>query len=548
MPNGRPLVLDDNATGAAAMVTIPLFALGWAAVGALYLTVRVLAALHAPVAGSELWSLSGAWAAHAGADDARFAGALTQAVAAASFAFTESPLAARFAVVILGACGMAVAVLRLRPAVGDGPLLTAGALLALDPFMVALGGSASALALDVPVALLLFAFSLRAPAAPWPWALLGAAVALSGPLPLALAFAALAAGLVQGRFPKPSTAAFTTAGAVVGVIVASFGFGFARVGVAVPPADLFAASFDAPWSTGAAGAMALLYGWPVLAAGGGSAVWFLLRWLRDGIEPPPAVRLALVWGAIGLLWLLTAAGAHSWAVVPAVSVPGALVAGAAAPSLWNALATADWRLARVAVPAAGLLGASAALFAFGWAFSRPHGSAPLALVLAAGVLAMVALLAAARPTRPAALVLPLAFGCLWLVAMTGRAAAPAAPEPLYSPASTDQGRVIRAAALELAAGHGRVAVHPDLVDAVIWPLRGSGTILVTDRPTPDVAVYLAPVGVAPPEGFLPLEGSWALLRLTEPPDTPRAILRWLASRNVHPSRDVPVSFAARPAP
>lgn len=545
MPRPVPFAAADRGEGS---ITVPLAALGWAGVAVLYGAVRLGVVLNAPVAGAELWSLSGAWAAHAGADDPRFAGSLAQGVAAATFAFTDSPVPARLALTLLGAAVLAIAALRLRPAVGDGPLLAAAVLVALDPFHAASGGTASALALDVPIALLLFAVTVRSPAAAWPWPLLAAAVAVGGPLPLLLAFALLASRLARGQYPRPQTAALAAAGAAAGIAAASAGYGFRRVGLAVPPADLFAASFDADWSTGAAAQLALLYSWPVLAAGGASAAWILARWARGGEAPPPWQRLALSWGGVGLLWLLAGAGSEAWAVIPAVSLPAALLAGAAAPLLWEGLCGADWRTAAPPLAAAAVTAASAGLFAFGWAFGRPNGSALLAVLLAGGAAAMAALLASSPPTRPAAFLVPAALGFLWLAAMTGRAAAPGAPEPLYSPAATDQGRVIRAAALELAEGRGRIAVHPDLADEVVWPLRRSGTILIADRPPADASVYLAPGGTPAPDGFLAIEGSWAFLRLTEPPESMRGVLRWLASRNVLPSRDVPISVFARPAP
>jgi hypothetical protein len=547
MPMTRPASLAVD-LGDEGSIAVPLPVLGWASVAALYAAVRLAVALNAPVAGAELWSLSGAWAAHAGADDARFTGALAQAIAAATFAFTDSALPARLVLALLGSVVLAVAAARLRAVVGDGPLLVAAALVALDPFLAASGGTASALALDVPVALLLFAVAVRPLATAWPWPVLAAAIAVCGPPPFLLALVLLAARLAAAQYPRPLTAALAAVGAIAGIAAASVGFGFRTLGLAVPPVDLFAASFDAEWSTGTAAELALLYGWPLLAAGGASAGWVIAGWARGADVPQGWQRLGLSWGGIGLVWLIAGAGSHAWAPVPAVSMPAALLAGAAAPRLWERLRSSAWRLAAPPLAAIAVMAASAGLFAFGWAFGRPNGSALLAILLVGGAGAMAALLAASRPTRPATFLVPLAFGFLWLVAMTGRAASPGPAEPLYSPAATAQGRVIRAAAIELADGRGRIAVHPDLVDDVTWPLRRSGTLLVTDRPPADAAVFLAPWGTTAPEGYLELEGPWAFLRLTGPPESVRGVLRWLASRNVHASRDEPVAMFARPTP
>lgn len=529
-------------------VELPIVGLGWLAAAAAYLSLRLAVAFHAPVAGVELWSLSGAWAAHVGLDDERCVGTLAQWVATLSFSFTSSPFPARILLATVGAGIAFVALARLRTTLGDGPALTASALFALDPFAVAVGGTASAAALDVPVALLLFSFVAHPPKAAWAWAPLALGVSVAGPLPLTLAFSALALSLVCRRPFTLRAVGYTALGVGVGVMAASLAFGLGRFGFLVPPADLFARTFDAEWSTGSAGMFAALYTWPLVTAAAASAAWLLLRWLRMGEQVPDWIRLALLWCAFSLISLLLAASAPSWLPVLAVTTPAALLVGAAAPKAWDALFRADWRLARIVLPIAGLAFASAALFAFGWAFGRPNGSIALALLAGMAAVAITTTILTSRTSAAAALVVPVAFGIVWLIAMTGRAVAPAAPEPLYSPAATEQGRTIRATVRELAAKEGRIALHPDLEPIIIWPLRDTGTLLVADRPPADVAVYLVPGGYPLPEGFVSVDGRWAFVRETSPPETVRAFLRWMAGRNVHPSRDVPVTIATRVQP
>lgn len=526
---------------------LPVLAVAWVALGAAFVGLRLAVAWNAPVAGAELWSLAGAWQAHVGNDDVRFVPSLAQAVAALTFWLGSSELPARVLMAVLGSALSVAALLRLREQVEDAALLTAGALLALDPFLLGWGGTASALAFDLPVALLLYSALVVPFERRWPWGPLGAAVAASGPVPLALVVAAAASALAAGRRPPLPAAAWATGGAALGVIGASAGFGFGADGLVVPPFDLFAASFVAPWSTASAGEMALWYGWPLVVATLCALAWYSLRWAKGRGRPSRWLELALAWSTVGLLWLGLAAGARATTAVGAVTLPGAFVTAALAAEWAPSARRADWRLARSVLPLVGMLLVAAALFAFGWAFSRPNGSVVLAALCGAGAVALTAALAASRGSRPAAF---LALGVVagaWLLAMAFRAAAPGPVEPLYSPMATPQGRAIRAAVLDLAAG-GRIVVHPDLADTVVWPLRGSGVILVADVPPPEAAVVLTPAGVEPPPGMLRLEGSWAFLRETPAPANASAVLRWLASRNALRGREELVSIAAKAGP
>lgn len=526
---------------------LPVVAVAWVALGAAFLGLRLAVAWNAPVAGVELWSLAGSWQAHVGNDDVRFVPSLAQAVTALTFWLGSSELPGRVLVVTLGSAMSIMALLRLRGQVADAALLTAGALLALDPFPLGLGGTASALAFDLPVALLLFSALVAPFERRWLWAPLGALVAGSGPLPLALVVAAAAGALAAGRRPPARAAAWAMAGAALGVIGASAGFGFGADGLVVPPFDLFAASFAAPWSTASAGEMALVYGWPLVVATVSALAWDSWRWAQGHRRPSRWVELAMAWSAVGLLWLGLAAGARATTAVGAVTVPGAFVTAALAAECAASVRGADWRLARSVLPLVGMLVVAGALFAFGWAFGRPNGSVALAALFGAGAAALTVALAASRGSRPAAVLALAVVAGTWLLAMAFRAVAPGPVEPLYSPMATPQGRAIRAAVLELAAG-GRIVVHPDLADTVVWPLRGSGVLLVADVPPPEAAVVLTPARVEPPAGMLRLEGSWAFVRETSAPRDARSLLRWLASRNAQRGREELVSIAAKAGP
>jgi hypothetical protein len=366
--------------------------------------------------------------------------------------------------------------------------------------------------------------------------------ASSGPLPLLLLVAALVTARRPHAYWRPLTAG--VAGAIAAVILASARFGLGFEELVVPPFDILAAGSERRWSTPTAGEVTILYNIPILIVAGLSLAAVLLR-----VAPrPPAVLSA--WLAIAAGWWVFSIGHQTPLPAAAVVLPAALFLGPSA-----ALALQHARRVDIRFAAAGLgifaffgliLGANIA----DWArLERPGDGSERALValLCLGALVGIGLLAWARAS--AALAIPALLAALaFLTPGALELATGGAADSLASPFSPESARDLRDIALASRAASGiEIVVHPDLEEDVTWPFRDSGVLLVASRVPPTAGFVLWPAGAPAPEGFVRLEGSWALTRRIRAPTADGLdYLHWLLDRNTLASRPEGIAVYTRP--
>ncbi|MCC6382192.1 MAG: hypothetical protein IT304_06760 [Dehalococcoidia bacterium] len=527
---------------------LPVSALVWGVAAAVFLLLRLGPIWQAPVGGAELDHLSGAWQARVGADDARFVPTLFQAIVAGILHLTDSEVPARL-VAFLVTATLPLALYRLRPHLGQAGALLALILLALDGPAIWLGVAASAMGFDLAIAVWLFVFTLEARRAPWLAAVAGFLVASAGPLALPLLAAWASVSFARRRYPGARTAAGATAGVLVAVLLASLRYDLGADGLRVPPLDLFAAGFDDHWSTATAGELLLLYGLPILVGGAIAAAAEAACWWR-GRTPSRAVRLLLAWTAFALAWLIFASTSHQ--VVPAVglTLPLALLLGRALGRAIPAMLAADWRFARVLLPLAGLAFVMLAFVVVRWARADAVGDAPSqakAWLYAVVLVAALLVVSLYRTSRPTLLAAGLAPGIVLLLFGASGVAFSSAGEPLPSPVSPPQARDLRAFAIQAAAERGGVlVVDPAFADALTWPFRDSGNVVVASRVPPLAAVLLWRPEAPRPDGFAPVVGNWALTRAVVPPtEGVLDYLHWLIDRHRLPVTSTPVAVYVR---
>ena len=233
---------------------------------------------------------------------------------------------------------------------------------------------------------------------------------------------------------------------------------------------------------------------------------------------------------------MASATAYSPVPLAAVAVPAALLGGPLIARAASAAAGADWSLARYLLPVAALAVAIVTAFLLEWApkgEAGPVDEAFLAAGMGVAALAAVGFCGWQPASRPVLLV-P-AGALLMLPVLSGAfAVATGAPnEPMPSPVSAAQARTLRDIALETRARFGGlIVIHAGFADAVTWPFRDSGDIVLSTRVPPDAGFVIWPVDGDAPEGFDVLDGSWALLEEREGPDGDFLdYLRWYANRN-----------------
>lgn len=515
-------------------------ALAWLAAIGVFVLVRLFAAMNLPVFGAELVHLSGAWQASIGVDDTRFIPTLFQALTALWFEGSSTESGPRMLALAVS-CTIPAALWLFRSDLGHDGALAVLLLLSIEPLTLSLSATASAMAVDSAVALwvLLLLGSRRAHPAAFAGA--GFAAAVCGP---AVLFAVLAWAIAgsRGRWPVLLLAG----GFVAGVLLASVGFGFGPVSPVVPPLDLVAASSEQAWSTGATLDLALLYALPLLLGAGVAAGPALRR-------RAPVLRLTLVWSALSLSWGAFSLPDNNPAALAALTLPLAILAGFMAPQAVRSMGRLRWR-----IPGA-LLGGAVILLALAWAiladWARVENAGStleqvrLGLFLAGACLLLGVL--AVRPAFRPALLLPLGLvlGGLLIPAAAGLAGG-GASEPLASPYSPDQARQLRSLALSVrGTTGGEIVVHPSYGDALTWPFRGSGVLVVASVVPPTAAVLLWPPDEPAPEGFVIVEGDWALTRTIRAPTADLLdSLHWFLDRNTIASRGVSISVYTREQP
>jgi hypothetical protein len=506
-----------------------------------FVALRAATALTAPVGGLELDHLSGAWQASIGVSDDRYLPTLAQALAALTFLFTTSELPAR---VLMVALGMAVpaALWALRPYLGSGAALGALFLLAVDPVTVFFGGTANAFALDlVAIAGVALVWSHRGlRRRRLAWGAVGLAAVLSGALVLPFVAAAVAVAprrrltrdAFRNWFVGPGYA--LVVGAFAGILLASLAFAGGWDGLRVPLIQAFGSSFSGDPAAATTRDLIVLYEAPLLLAAVAAAAWLLATRRPAGLAH--VERLLVVWFAFGLAWLLVSLETPGPASAGGAAVPAALLVAMALPAAVRAAVGADWRLPRVAVPVAVLLGALALFPALQWADrGRLGDGAEVARVTLLGIAAagVLAALAVHRRTAPALTVVAALVGLPLLLAGAGGVAFGKSAEPLVSPYSPAQARELRdfAVAVRQRDG-GPIAVHSSLRDQFTWAFRDSGEIIVSAEALATASVVIWPYQREAPVGFVPVDGEWAFTRsLPSPARDGLTLLQWLSDRS-----------------
>ncbi len=524
--------------------------LAWLAVGVAFAALRIGPVLNAPVAGAELEHLSGAWQASIGNADARLIPTLFQSLTALSFLFTTSELPARVTALVATAT-IPFAIYGMRPVLGNAGALVSLVLLALDPFGILLGGTATAMGFDLAITAWLAMVVLRRADLRWGWVGAGFLVATAGPLPLLFCGAWAAASLTRGvRRPTASTGLLLT-GFVLGVVFATARLGAGLDGLVVPPIDLIAASANDAWATAKTADLVALYGLPLLLPGLAALLWRLREWYRTA-ETPPESRTLMAWLAITGGWLVFSLADNSPLPAAALALPLALLLGPAVARLVGAAGRAEWRLAGLLLAGAAIFGGIALAYALDWARLEKVGNAADQFRVAGFAALMVAILvviALRRETRAALAVPGLAAGLALLLAVSFASAIPG-EEPLTSPYAPEQARALRDAAIAIRERDGGVIqVHPSLKEATTWPFRDSGDLFLASRHDPAAAVVIWPAELPPPAGLQRLEGNWALTRKVQTP-TNRVLqgVHWLFDRNTLAVRPQPVAVYTRAKP
>ncbi|MGD9932745.1 MAG: hypothetical protein AB7T37_03420 [Dehalococcoidia bacterium] len=503
---------------------------------------RLLAALNLPVFGAELVHLSGAWQASIGVDDPRFVPTLFQALSALLLEVSPSEAGPRLLAVTVS-CSIPAALWLHRSELGHDGALAILALLAIEPLSIASSATASAVALDSAVAvwilLLLSARHARVPAL----TASGFAAAVCGP---AVLFVVLSWFVVAGRGQGARPPILVLAGFGLGIAAASVGFGYGPVTPVVPPFDLIAAGSEQAWSSATTFDLTLLYTLPLLLAGAVAIPPALLR-------RSPVVRLTLCWSAFSVAWLLFSMPDHNPAALAAATLPLCIVAGFMAPRAARAVVRVPWPQAGVLLAGAAVLLVLAWAILADWARIERTGDATeqarfaLFVALATLVLAVLALRPAFRPVLLAPLLLAVAV--LLLSGAVGIAAG-GSSEPLVSPYTPGQARDLRDLALgRQQVSGGSIVVHPSIQESMTWPFRDSGIVAIATVVPPTAAIVLWPAGEPAPEGFVVVEGSWALTRTIRAPTADLLdSLHWFLDRNMIASKGVSISVYTREQP
>ncbi|GAB4325968.1 MAG: hypothetical protein Kow0010_08790 [Dehalococcoidia bacterium] len=542
-----------TARGAAATTTAPAVtvgALAWAAVAAAFVLLRLGPVFQAPVGGPELVHLSGAWQASAGFEDARFVPTLLQAIAALTFEWTESEVPARL-VAFAATATVPVALYLLRPVLGNAGALCALAVLAFDAPAIALGSTASAMGLDVAIAAWLAVVVLRGGLPAPAWAAVAFILAASGPLALPLVVSAAGVAFARRDPVRARTLAWMAAGAALAVALATWRYGLGVDGLRVPPLDLLAAGYEERWSSATTARLAAVYGGPVLVAGlAAAAVSVVEAWRSRRASREQMILLA--WAGLALGWLATSLTAHSPLPLAAATMPLALLLGPAIVRAASAVARAEWRVAIAGLPLAFLAFTIVYFVLARWARSGSRGgdfeSTLLVLMLVMGVVAL-AIVAAERRSTPTLFIAAGVPFALLLVATASGVAFSGSREPIPSPVSTENARMLRDIAMAARSGQGGlIVVHARYRDEATWPLRGARGVVAASRIPPDATVLIWPAGTSIPDGYSVVEGDWSLLLEFHPPGDILDYVRWLGDRTRVDARPERIAVYMRNAP
>lgn len=546
---------DDATTVTRPLLTVSVLGLAWAAAATVFLALRLAVIWQAPVGGSELTHLSGAWNASLGLDDERFIPTLFQGLTAWLFEFTSSPVLPRV-LAFLATATVPAAVYLLRTRLGEVGALFALLVLAFDPVSIWLGSAATAAAFDVAVSLWLLV-AIAGPALPrYAWPVLAFLVASSGPLPLVLAVAAFGLALARGLIPALRDALPVGVAVVVAVGFATLGYGRGVEGLVIPPIAAFGTMFTEPSSTATVADLVVLYAWPLVLGGGVAGIQAVARFrgLPRSFVAPGGLTLVLgAWFGLALALVLATLTEETEIPVVAVTVPAALLLGPALAGAIAAIAAVRQPLAWLALALALFILVLIVAIAADWARLERVGPAnEVARVLVyAGALLMLGAGLLWLRTPPALFLVPiLAFSALPLFAGSFAIATSASSEPLPSPLVGDGSRALRAVALEaVARDDGPIALHLDLAPGLAWALRDSGPVTVTTDVPDGAAVVIWPASRPAPDGYVPVPGVWSLRQRTTPPTAGLLdVAHWFVERHSVGPMPEPVAVYTRAVP
>lgn len=513
--------------------TVSVAAIAWVLVVALFILLRVGLVWRAPVGGAELAHLSGAWQARIGVEDDRYVPTLYQAVTALTLGWTESEQPAR-AIALAGALTIPLALFMLRRRLGEGGALLALLLFALDPAGIVLGVTATAAAWDAAIALWLVVALVAGRPPPWSWLPIAFLVATAGPLCLTVVLAAVISAALHRHRPTRGALLWGAAGTALGVLLTSLQFGVDADGLRIAAFSLVAAGFDEPWSTLTVAELGALYGLPLLVGGAAAFAWLAIRLRDEGRSPTPMETLSLGVAGIAMVWFLVALPTHSPFPLAAATFASCLLLGPALACLAGRLAAMTWRRESWLLLLALALAAIACFVLSDWARQGHAGGAfERTVLVVAGIGAITALgtLATYRESLPLTLLAPVAIGGVLLLAGSSGIALSAAGEPLPGPASPSSARAIRDVALSANTSGGSIVVHERYREALTWPFRDSGTLLLASNVPAGAGVVIWPAGAPPPEGFVALDGRWVFERAIDGPDGFLGFVHWFAERN-----------------
>ncbi len=505
----------------ARVVYIPMLALAWVAAGLLFELLRLGIIWHAPVGGAELVHLSGAWTARVGAPDDRYVPTLFQAITTLFLHWSDSEVPARVLAYVSTAT-IPFGVFLLRRQLSDAGAILALVLLSLDALAIEMGSSASAMGFDLAVTVWLFVALARG--VPWwCWAPIGFAVASAGPIMLPLVGAAIGVALVRRAYPGLLALSAGAAGVVAAVIVSTLRYGLGLDGLRIAPFQLFADAYSQAWTTGTTFDLFLIYAVPIVVAGmvaGGFALFRLLAG-ADEDDGSQTRILLLAWAGIALLWLVSSFGSHSTTSIVAVTTPCAFLVGPGIVRAVNAMVHADWQIARFVVPAVLFLGLFLATIGAGWVHNNDvPGAFPIIIIaiIIIGGLACWWWLRTTPDASPALWVLPIVVAAFPLVSGALGVSFSGVGQLVPSPTSPQQTRELRDILLaDLKQNGGQLVVHPGLWDDLTWPLRDSGTVVVSTRVPATAGAVIWPSDATKPDGLNPLQGQWDILDEMPPP-------------------------------
>ncbi|MEX0783261.1 MAG: hypothetical protein WD557_11465 [Dehalococcoidia bacterium] len=529
-PEETPAAANE---GAERTIAVSIETLAWIAVGAIFLGIRLWPIWQMPVGGAELVHLSGAWNASIGVEDDRYVPTLFQALTALSFAFTTSEVPARL-LAFLATATIPLALFMLRPLLGTGGALIALGILAFDAVGVVAGVGAGAMGFDLAIAAWLFVLLTRADVPPWAWAAAAFAVTTGGPIALPLVVAAAATTLLRAERPPWRSLTWPAAGIVAGIALTTLRPGLGPDGLTIAPTALFVDGFEQRWSTADGLGLFILASWPVVVGGLLAAAWRVYdAWRLNELDRDE--MLLLLWTAFALGWFVTALPSHDPTPLAALALPSALLLGPGLVRGFAAVRDADWTYTQYLIPFAAIALSIAVFYVGDWAKLDRVGNTSDKLVVTGLMLATLAALAVAlldRWSAPTVLTLLVPLAAVPLVVATATIAFRAGDAPLPSPLSPVQARELRDIALQSVGDDGgSIVIHPDFDDALTWPFRDSGTVVVASRIPEDAGFVLWPGEGAPPDGFAPLEGDWALLHEVDSPATGfLKFMRWYTDR------------------